>query len=80
MGWGVSNDQTWSQLLTSINQRLQTVNMGQGVYGVDQAYLLYKRDGSKFEHNIQIFAFITHNFVRIQNASFMGRRKSLLYL
>ncbi|MDJ0518252.1 MAG: hypothetical protein QNJ74_19045 [Trichodesmium sp. MO_231.B1] len=80
MGLGVSNDQTWCELLTSINQRWQTINMGQGGYGVDQAYLWYKRDGTKFEHNIQIFAFITDDFLRMQSASFMGRGKPLLYL
>lgn len=80
MGWGVSNDQTWCQLLTSINQRLQTMNMGQGGYGVDQVYLWYKRDGTKFEHNIQIFAFITDDFVRMQSAKFFGYGKPLLFL
>ncbi|NEQ75624.1 MAG: hypothetical protein F6K23_22785 [Okeania sp. SIO2C9] len=80
MGWGVSNDQTWCQLLTSINQRLQTINMGQGGYGVDQAYLWYKRDGTKFDHNIQIFAFITDDFLRMQRAKSLGYGKPLLSL
>ena len=80
MGWGVSNDQTWCQLLTSINQRWQTINMGQGGYGVDQVYLWYKRDGTKFEHNIQIFAFITDDFLRMQSAKFFGYGKPLLSL
>ncbi|NES65043.1 MAG: hypothetical protein F6K24_07170 [Okeania sp. SIO2D1] len=80
MGLGVSNDQTWCQLLTSINQRLQTINMGQGGYGVDQVYLWYKRDGTKFDHNIQIFAFITDDFVRMQSAKFFGYGKPLLFL
>ncbi|NEQ35404.1 MAG: hypothetical protein F6K40_03400 [Okeania sp. SIO3I5] len=80
MGWGVSNDQTWCQLLISINQRLQTINMGQGGYGIDQVYLWYKRDGTKFEHNIQIFAFITDDFVRMQRAKSLGYGKPLLSL
>ncbi|NEQ75625.1 MAG: hypothetical protein F6K23_22790 [Okeania sp. SIO2C9] len=80
MGWGVSNNQSWCHLLSSINQRLQTINMAQGGYGVDQAYLWYKRDGTKFEHNIQIFAFITHDFLRMQNANFTGYGKPLLSL
>ncbi|NEO56706.1 MAG: hypothetical protein F6K54_28700 [Okeania sp. SIO3B5] len=80
MGWGVSNDQTWCQLLTLTNQRLQSINMGQGGYGVDQAYLWYKRDGTKFDHNIQIFAFITDDFVRMQRARSLGYGKPLLSL
>ncbi|MGB3511349.1 MAG: hypothetical protein WBA93_19355 [Microcoleaceae cyanobacterium] len=80
MGWGVGNDQTWCELLTSINPRLQTINMGQGGYGLDQAYLWYKRDGTKFDHNIQIFAFITQDFSRMHKADFLGYGKPLLYL
>ena len=28
--------------------------MGQGGYGIDQAYLWYKRDGTKLDHDVQI--------------------------
>jgi len=37
LGYGVDNDHTWRQVLTSLDPRLETVNMGQGGYGVDQA-------------------------------------------
>ena len=65
LGYGVDNDHTWCQLLVSINGRLETVNLGQGGYGIDQAFLWYKRDGSKLDHDVHIFAFITRDFVRI---------------
>ena len=48
LGYGVDNDHTWCQLLTTFDDRLQTVNMGQGGYGIDQAYLWYERDGIPF--------------------------------
>lgn len=63
-GVGVSNDKTWCNLLSSIDNRLETVNMGQAGYGIDQAYLRYMRDGRKLEHDIHIFAFINDNFRR----------------
>ncbi len=77
---GVSNNQTWCQLLTSINKQLQTINMDQGGAGIDQAYLWYKRDGVKFHHNLKIFAFITDDFVRMQRSKSSGYGKPLLYL
>jgi hypothetical protein len=52
--------------------------MGQGGYGVDQAYLWYKRDEEKLEHNIIIFAFITDDFLRMENDTFFGYGKPYL--
>jgi len=78
LGWGVDNDHAWCERLTSFNPRLETVNMGQGGYGVDQAYLWYKRDGSKFQHQIQILAFITEDFTRMSFDTFWGYAKPVL--
>ena len=78
LGYGVDNDHTWCQQLNSINGRLETVNMGQGGYGIDQAYLWYKRDGSKLNHDIMIFAFITEDFKRMQLEYFAGYGKPML--
>ncbi|MBE7472745.1 MAG: hypothetical protein HS114_26750 [Anaerolineales bacterium] len=77
-GYGVDNDHTWCQLLAARDERLETVNMGQGGYGVDQAYLWYKRDGQKLEHDIHLFAFITTDFKRMQRDEFNGYAKPLL--
>lgn len=79
-GYGVSNDQAWCQRLAAKDDRLETVNMGQGGYGVDQAYLWYKRDGQKLEHDIQLFAFITTDFRRMERPEFNGYGKPLLTL
>jgi hypothetical protein len=54
--------------------------MGQGGYGVDQAYLWYKRDGSRMDHDIHIFTFITDDFGRMQGSSFLGYGKPVLSL
>ncbi len=77
-GFGVSNDQTWCHVLSTLDQRLETVNMAQGGYGIDQAYLWYKRDGDKLAHNVQLFAFITTDFDRMQRDKFLGYGKPVL--
>lgn len=80
LGYGVSNNNTWCQQLTTINNRIETVNLGQGGYGNDQAYLWYMRNSKKLDHDIHIFAFITADFMRMQTANFRGYGKPLLKL
>jgi len=74
-GYGVDNAHTWCEQLSLLEPRLETVNMGQGGYGVDQAYLWYKRDAVKIKHQVQILAFITNDFDRMQSDSFSGYPK-----
>lgn len=77
-GFGVDNDHTWCRLLETIDPRFQTVNMGQGGYGIGQAYLWYKRDGAQLDHDVQVFAFITHGFLRMMSEIFLGTPKPIL--
>ena len=80
LGFGVDNDHTWPQLLATRGRNIETVNMGQGGYGADQAYLWYKRDGVKLDHDIQILALIAPDFYRMQHSSFNGYGKPVLAL
>jgi len=80
MGYGVGNNDVWCKLLESIDNRVETVNLGQGGYGVDQAYLWYKRNSLKLEHDIHIFAFITAYFHRMQSDTFLGYGKPFLVI
>ena len=80
LGYGVANNRTWCYLLTTLIADLETVNLGQGGYGIDQIYLLYKRNGLKLEHNIHIFAFITWDFSRMKSADFAGYGKPVMTL
>lgn len=80
LGYGVSNDEAWCSRLGVIDSRIQDVNLGQGGYGVDQAYLWYMRNSGKLEHDIQIFAFITRDFYRMQWTKFQGVGKPYLVL
>jgi lysophospholipase L1-like esterase len=77
-GYGVDNDQTWCQRLAALDPRLETVNMGLGGYGVDQAYLWYMRDGTDLDHDLQLFVFLTDDFNRMRFDRFMGYGKPLL--
>jgi hypothetical protein len=54
--------------------------MGQGGYGIDQAYLWYRRDGLPLQHDVQVFAYITDDFRRLQTARFAGYGKPVLKL
>ena len=78
LGFGVNNDQAWCQRLAALDTRLETVNMGQGGYGVDQAYLWYLRAGRPLEHQVHLFAFITDDFLRMRSDRFLGYGKPLL--
>ena len=77
-GYGVDNDHAWCQLLVSHNPRIEAINMSQGGYGVDQAYLWFKRDSHTVNHDIHIFAFITDDFYRMENDTFLGYGKPFL--
>jgi len=79
-GYGVDNDHTWPQLLATRAPTLETVNMGQGGYGADQAYLWYKRDGVPLDHDIQILAIILPDLYRMQHKAFNGYGKPVLTL
>lgn len=78
LGFGVGDGDAWCQRLAGLDARLETVNMGQGGYGVDQAYLWYKRDGALLESDIHLFAFIGDDFRRMRFSSFCGYSKPLL--
>lgn len=80
MGYGVGNEDAWCKLLESIDNRIETVNLGQGGYGVDQSYLWYRHNSSRLEHDIHIFGFVTYDFDRMQHDSFLGYGKPFLVL
>jgi hypothetical protein len=79
-GYGVDNAHTWCALLRSLNPRIEAVNIATDGYGVDQAYLRFKRDAANLEFQVHLFAFITDDFYRILNDSFLGYAKPVLKL
>jgi hypothetical protein len=75
LGYGVGDDETWCAQLAARDPRFESVNMGQGGYGIGQAYLWYARDGLRLEHQVHVFAFITADFARMLSERFQGYGK-----
>jgi hypothetical protein len=77
-GDGVGEDRAWCQLLESMDKRLETVNMAQTGYGIDQMYLWYKRAGEGLAHDVHVLAFVTDDFRRMQLDRLVGYAKPVL--
>jgi hypothetical protein len=74
-GVGNSDHQNWCARLQDQDARLQTVNLGHGGWGIDQAYLFYHRDGLKLSHDVHVFAFIPDDFWRTTWTMYTGYPK-----
>ena len=77
---GVGNEHAWSRLLADQDNRIEPVNLGVGGYGVGQIYLRYLRSGQALDHDVHLFAFISHNFDRMRSDEFLGYGKPVLRL
>ena len=55
-GYGVDDAHAWCARLEAELPGVETMNLGQAGYGLDQAYLRYMRDGVRIEHQLQILA------------------------
>lgn len=75
-GEGVDDDDVWCNLLA--NDSLHTLNLGQPGYGVDQAFLRYRRDGAGLPHDVVVFAFIGGDLTRMGRSSHHGYAKPVL--
>jgi hypothetical protein len=64
-GYGVGDLDTWCAQLARADPRLETINLGQQGYGIDQAYLWYLRDGVPLAADLHVFAFIWDDFLRV---------------
>ena len=79
-GSDVSDQDTWCRQLTRIDPRVETINMGQPGYGLDQSYLRYVRDGRPFQHDVHLFVMITYVFKRMRSNRFGFYGKPTLHL
>lgn len=77
-GYGVGDHETWPHALASLDPRLETVNLGQRGYGIDQAWLWYLRNEDVLEHQVVVLAFIQDDFRRVRWSKFQGYAKPLL--
>ena len=78
LGYGVDDANTWCALLATNTPSLETVNMGQAGYGIDQAYLWYVRDGLPLRPQVQLFGIINDDFRRMTLDRFGGFPKPRL--
>ena len=78
LGPGVDDAATWCAQLEEIEPQLETVNLGQGGYGLDQTYLRVRRDGARFDFDILLFAFTRDDFARMEKDNFNHYGKPLL--
>jgi len=79
-GHGVGDADTWCERLAAGNPSVETVNLGEDGYGVDQAFLRYRRDAAGLRHDLVLFAFIANDFDRMRSARFDGYPKPTLRL
>lgn len=80
MGHSVADSQAWCARLEGSIPGIETVNMGMAAYGVDQAFLWYRRDAAALRHQLHLFAFITADFERMAYDNFLGYPKPWLRL
>jgi hypothetical protein len=78
LGTGVDDDSTWCAQLERIEPRLETVNLGQGGYGVDQSYLHVRRDGVQFDFDVLLFTFTREDFARMEKDNYHHYGKPVL--
>lgn len=79
-GQGVANNHTWCHRLSELDDKIETVNLGQPGYGVDQIYLRYLRDGAQLHQSIHIFAFVSGDFNRMGKLHQHGHGKPIIEL
>lgn len=78
LGFGVDDDDTFVARMDALCDELQTVNMGQGGYGLDQDWLWYARDGGKLQADVVLLSFIEADLYRMQKDVFSGYPKPRL--
>lgn len=78
MGYGVGDAAHYPAQMQAACPTLQTVNMGQGGYGLDQNYLWYRRDGVALQAQVLLVAAIAHDFYRMAHDNFVGYPKPML--
>lgn len=78
MGYGVGDDASYPAQMQAACAPVQTVNMGQGGYGIDQNFLWYRRDGVAYDANLLLVAAIAPDFFRMASDNFIGYPKPVL--
>jgi hypothetical protein len=79
-GSGVKNEDTFCARLEVELPGVRTINVAQQGYGFDQSYLLYRRDGAAYPHQLQLFVINATDFERTASNNLSGYPKPGLAL
>jgi hypothetical protein len=63
-GAEVGNEDTWQHQLETMTEGVEVLNFGVDAYGVDQAYLRYRRDAVRYAPHIVLIGFLVENINR----------------
>jgi hypothetical protein len=66
-GSDVALGETWAKQLGLLNPSLEVLNYGVGAYGLDQAYLRYRRVGTDYRPHIVFIGYMSENIARHVN-------------
>ena len=80
LGFGAPDNKTIPQYLEKMDSGLETINMGQGGYGLDQIYLWYIRERQRFDHDVLLVSYIDQDIARMNWRVFSGYNKPFLKL
>ena len=70
-GMGVDDSETWCHLLGEVDQRIESVNLGEEGYGTDQSFLRYRKEAANIDHDVHIFTILTPDIVRMRESTFL---------
>lgn len=79
-GAGVDDGHTWCAFLAELDPRLETINVGQDGYGVDQSYLWYRREGSSLAPALHLFGVTDVELARMASSRYLDYGKPTLTL
>lgn len=72
---GVDDDEAFCHLLGLLDPHLETVNLGEAGYGLEQIYLKYLREGAKLDHQVVLITLIEDDFNRMGGPRFLAYEK-----
>lgn len=79
-GFGVRDNEVFSQVLESLSPDVEVINMGVSGYGTDQELLLYTEEGYKYQPDLVILAFFSNDLDEISSSISYGYPKPFFLL
>lgn len=74
-GFGVAQDELFSEIIERDNPRIEVVNMGVSGYGTDQEFLAYNEEGHKYSPDLVVLAFYANDYNEIATSLSYGYPK-----